>query len=364
MVYTPNVYTSYDKSKTFEENKANGAVIEADKMNVLEQQVSKNADDIDSLYEKVVSKIPKDERMKILASADWAASTWQISMEEMQNAVDTFILNGYDGIIISFHVYFDAESSLFKLAGDLDLLKQGIDYAIDKRLSVYALKLHGFSSTDEVDSVENFEENYITIIDQILDFFDGYCNYIFLNNEVSNFTQTKPYTDFTIAAANHVKNKGYYAGVSVMGKHGCVLFSDDVIDVLDCIGINDYPVVSFSGNPVAYSEFEEAFAERMSKVEWIQRRGLEIWITESGVLDYWECLANPSKYIWGGIDCGNADFGSGLNADTDYSIGYLWLSSLIDNYKNTATHICTWFNETFCNNRCSTLIAQYKGVSQ
>lgn len=29
MVYTPNVYTSYDKSKTFEENKANGAVIEA-----------------------------------------------------------------------------------------------------------------------------------------------------------------------------------------------------------------------------------------------------------------------------------------------------------------------------------------------
>lgn len=54
MVYTPNVYTSYDKSKTFEENKANGAVIEADKMNALEQQVSKNADDIDSLSKEIV----------------------------------------------------------------------------------------------------------------------------------------------------------------------------------------------------------------------------------------------------------------------------------------------------------------------
>lgn len=39
--YTPNVYNTYDESKTFEENKNNNAVIEADKLNNLEQQVKR-----------------------------------------------------------------------------------------------------------------------------------------------------------------------------------------------------------------------------------------------------------------------------------------------------------------------------------
>lgn len=103
--YTPNKYTKYDNTKTFEENKAAGAVLELEKMTALEEAVKKNSA---SLEIGTVTVVPTVEEAKAEIEFDEVNGIKKINLS---------IPQGPSGITLPDTPYYDEELKKFFACG-------------------------------------------------------------------------------------------------------------------------------------------------------------------------------------------------------------------------------------------------------
>ena len=216
-------------------------------------------------------------------------------------------------------------------------------------------KFHQDFSVENVLSigVEEFKRQYKLLINDYLNSYKQYFEYVGLFNEFRYFYMdngftidrvTYDFTDFVVECINIAKNYGYKASVSLAGvDSGCWSSLDElsikVKNVCDVYMITYYQPIGYKLEKTTYND--SLIAHQNSQLNKLSESLLmdkKIIITETGLNDSYECLYAPGYYLTNGASSNGKVtllYLYGLletfNKDNILSINYWYTDPLLDN---------------------------------
>lgn len=222
------------------------------------------------------------------------------------------------------------------------------------------LKVHG-GEADDITSygLERFKTKWKDILNSVHLKFQILPNikyFVILNEREFMLDDVTNYETFIIDCLIQMKTCGYKVGISTANTYySCIKFSDNIKRVIDCFFINQYPTLSFSGIDTTMEQCKSVWNSLflIGALENLAQHKKPIIMSETGVKDYYEYLANPSNYTWDS---------SNLNSSIDGEVGILYLGSLLQsNFIKYISSTWLWFTETFMKEDVKKYIDLYKG---
>lgn len=202
------------------------------------------------------------------------------------------------------------------------------DIADELNIPITSVKFHGpYNSL-----------NYQNIILRILNYFPN-CKTVFCLNEQSQYIY-----DYFLGYPSVIKTN--YPNIEKVGftvSYNQAFWNNNItleqwntiVNVFDVIGVHIYPMCSNfnEASNCSYEKVLEAFNNPSLIIPWTK----EIWITESGVLPYWQFMNSPEQY------------NLSLLTDNTFNINpqYIFYRALSEcNISQKARKIIPWFIES------------------
>ena len=320
--------------------------------------VGERLDNFDSQLGQIATKFEKPKRSKIGVSALWSAQQWDTPLGDMKRQVDLWVENEVEEI--SYIVNVQYINNDFTIFGNQDNALQALQYAEGKGIKVVCIKVHGAEADDiAIYGLDRFKTKWKDILNSIHLKFQMLPNikyFVVLNEREFMLDDATNYETFIIECLNQMKAYGYKVGISTTNTYySCIKFSDNVRAVIDCFFINQYPSLSFSGIDTTMEQCESVWNSLflIGALENLSQYKKPIIMSESGVRDYYEYLANPSNYTWDDL---------GVTPSINGEVGILYLGSLLkSDFIKYITSTWLWFNETFMKEDVKKYIDLYKG---
>ena len=242
------------------------------------------------------------------------------------------------------------------LISDLDLFKRCLDYAKEKGIKTSMIKIHCNEFRDTINTVSdttNLFNQWYALVENVSNFFKGYCEYFVPVNEGEHIFKENKYESFLINCLNICKEKGYKTGYTPSSATQWDNLPETVRYMCDFISFNCYPTVSLKGLKTTYEDVVNAFEEYQLN-QWIdshkEKYNKEIIITEIGIEDRASCFA--STFVW--------DFGNGENFN-DGKVQKIMLKGIFESLKDNDNldKLFYWF--PFRGNAVKEVINYYVG---
>lgn len=328
-------------------------------------EVEKNTKDIANINSHMqqindnANLLKDDKRAKIGVAALWSANTWDTGLTTMKSQIDTWVSNGVEEI--SYIINIQYINNEFVIYGNQDNALEALQYAISKGLIIKCLKVHGANDEANVTSygLENFKTRWKYLLNEIHNKFSllNIEYFVVLNEKEYMYENTTNYENFILECISQMKDYGYKVGVSTASTYYSVVKISELIkNAVDCFFINQYPSLSFKGNRATLDDCKSGWNSQflLSSIENIKSYGKEIILSESGVRNYYEYLASPSKYTW--------DSNTGITPSVNGEVGILYLGSLLKSeYIKYFSRLWLWYPDTFMKPDVKVYIDKYKG---
>ena len=173
------------------------------------------------------------------------------------------------------------------IAQDESKLSDYSDIARDMGIPIKSVKFHGHYNA----------LNYQDVLLRVLGYFED-CETVFCLNEQSQYIYDYFLSYPGIIKTNYpnIKKVGFTISYNQAFWSNTITLSQwtSIANVFDVIGVHMYPTCSSYSNPsnCRYDKVIDSF----NKPDLILPWNKEIWITESGVLPYWQFMNNPENY--------------------------------------------------------------------
>jgi len=233
------------------------------------------------------------------------ADTWSPENSTIDADIDELALVKPRPILLDFHVRYD--SGTLKIVqfgfGSLSHSESKVDYAVnklkEKGFTIYGIKVHPTgSSTTSYTFDAAYLTAYRTLVNQLATKYEGQVPYFLVTNEFPEVTGSATLKTNLQNIINDVKAKGFKAGISAININEII--NCQVLNDLDCYGINTYPFVGTKGLTTTSDEVVsawgrggllETFADLKKKYP-----DKETFITETGTTDKIISLENPAYW--------------------------------------------------------------------
>ena len=319
---------------------------------------------IESSLDNIESEIYKRKLKPLLFQNLWSRNeidsnglyTVSFSKELTKQAIKDYKYAGVDGLTFVIHIGYDASKN--KLYSECN--KDTIDYIITEckangmKLSYF--KFHQTFSVENVVSigVEEFKRQYRLLINEYLDLYKNYFEYVGLFNEYRHFYMEKgftingityDFTDFVVECLNIAKNYGYKASVSLAGVDSGVWSSLDelstkVKNACDVYMINYYQPIGYKLEKTTFNDSLIAHQNsQLNKLSDSLLMDKKIIISETGLNDSYECLYAPGYYLLNG-------------SSTNGKVTLLYLYGLLETFnKDNILSINYWYTDPLLDNK-------------
>ena len=326
--------------------------------------VKKDINDINEQLDNIESKIYKRKLKPLLFQNLWARNekdsnglyTVSFSKELTKQAIEDYKYAGVDGLTFVIHIGYDTSNN--RLYSECN--KDTIDYIIAEckangmKLSYF--KFHQTFSVENVVSigVEEFKRQYRLLINEYLELYKNYFEYVGLFNEYRHFYMengftingiTYDFTDFVVECLNIAKNYGYKASVSLAGVDSGVWSSLDelstkVKNVCDVYMINYYQPIGYKLEKTTFNDSLIAHQNsQLNKLSDTLLMDKKIIISETGLNDSYECLYAPGYYLTNG-------------ASSNGKVTLLYLYGLLETFnKDNILSINYWYTDPILDNK-------------
>lgn len=230
----------------------------------------------------------------------------------MINDIDVWSSMGADGISLSINIYKPDGSTTYVVKESLTVLLEMVNYSISIGLPVKNIKIHT-NTSDFYESVAvatgteltALLSNYESICIQVATTFKGKCSEILLYNEIPTLFQTNTtIINHIVTVCNRVKNElGYKRGISTLSSAELLTLTSTITSVCDFLGFSFYPfVTSLEENAKprhGYMAFRKAKIVENVEALKIKFPTKSIYLTETGVIDYYIALFKTWQWAWG-----------------------------------------------------------------
>lgn len=214
------------------------------------------------------------------------------TFENIAKQVDIAAMANLDGVYIVLHL--DANQNC-ALREDLSVVKQVIEYAKEKGLAIAALRFFcNLETLTDNASVQNaYVEKCKELIYELPD-----APVAILFNERRDVVNVSGNTEYIISAINDIKSTGVQVGITWTrtGISEAIKSCKDVIQACDIVALNMYPIISTAENLTTFADSVIAWQLQERCITMLNGIANKIWVTETGMLPYWECLMYPAFY--------------------------------------------------------------------
>lgn len=219
-------------------------------------------------------------------------------MPKLLTQIDEWCSLGVDGFIVTMYLNWQ-NYNLERMESDEEITKI-CDYIKAKGKRVFALKVHTLGA----ENVERFRRYYERAIEDIAKLSKKCAERLIIFNE-SNLLHEDSLTDWCIDVINLAKDvsgQKVSCSLSIKG-HGFNAVPESIIEEMDFISINYYQDVGKKGRATTYEDCLTAWRYSnllpFIKTYKYYHPTKEIYITESGIMDFFNSYTNPENWSVG-----------------------------------------------------------------
>lgn len=249
--------------------------------------------------------------MEFNYSADWSGvrddntDSWSYDLPKIKTLIDDLVTKKVKSIALIVKLVY--VNGTYKIAMNTSLISQVIDYAQSVDCPVTFLKVHQNDSFIEqvtVNDSDNAKIIWSNFIDELIMVAKNTTiKTLTIMNETSLYTNTS-YDSFIVGMLNKVHANGFKTGVTCGGSGQVEKLTTNAAKASDYVFFNFYPSISWKGKQTTYPELKSsikhALEKRLARIYTIFNK--KVFISESGVMQYWESLLNPEDYKIRGED--------------------------------------------------------------
>ncbi len=292
-------------------------------------------------------------------ASDNVGGTWLKSLNGMKSDIDEMKEGGLDEFPVIIHIAFNENTNEFYIVENLSDISSAIEYAQTQGINPKCVKIHRQRITEEnVNSygMTGFKTKWKEFVTTIGELFKPYnIPYLTVINETDFITMNTEHTPFILELFTIAKNMGYKTGITTLGVWEFSRIPEEIKLGSDAFFINCYPKISARKQATTYQDSVQAW-NLNTDIRYIKSLksiyNKPVIISESGVMDYWICLANPGKWDWDESILGNP---------SDGKVSNIYLKGMLENLKDTEEieSIWLWYDIYFPIN--NEMIKSYTG---
>jgi hypothetical protein len=182
---------------------------------------------------------------------------------------------------------------------------QVIQYAVSKGIPCSTIRI--FVNVTNIVWPSSFDQtfvnNYNAVFNTIVQGYKGQAPYMTVINEAATIYSNSTYTSFVTNLITTAKSNGFKAGVTFAGAYETYSCIPDILIASDMICANVYPIISDKGSNTTLQDSVNAW-NADPVMNWIDDFSTmyptkELWVSETGIMDYWEALRKPTAWDWG-----------------------------------------------------------------
>lgn len=263
----------------------------------LVQQVNQNTEQMSNIMQHKIKWNPSIKGMNVLLGSPGVAEKTLAQVETIaQNVKD---ISATHVLLIDF--FSVATGNVITQYHTSSYLQSVIDIFKAKGITVTGFKLH-YRGTIDTANLSTFFTNYQTFINTFISLCtSNNIEYIGLTNECPDLNGADSVTYWT-SIINTIHAAGLKVFIS-MTHYGSTYAA--IYDLIDVIGFNFYPWISFNDINTTFEEGISSWKEMdghgqqyCDYIKYIKTKyNKPIWITETGCTDYQGALASPFDYI-------------------------------------------------------------------
>ena len=337
--------------KIMEQWKENGTLetlINEQLFNDLNTKIDNNKtesdESINAINERLDTIINKDKMKYHGYNFIYGDNNYTPTLEVLYNRANTQIEIGSNSVACVVFVYIDDSNWNFSYHFNINDIKEISEYLYSNGISTTILKVHwqqgNYSELDFGKPSSLFFNKLKTeIYDKLIPILKK-CGleYISITNEMNKVTNQYSSSEcktllnnlINLAKSNNLKTISCFAGANEF-----VNSDKNFIKQLDCIGINDYPAVSYNGldsNINGCTEYLKNHSNISTIIDIIGDKPLII--TEVGCMDYIDSLSAPYKW----------DYSEDQQIETNGIIQNIYISSYLNycDYEKRIKGIFIW----------------------
>lgn len=274
---------------------------------------------IEEKYTDRLNKIDKRLTRKLKATFNlaewWVMGSNVDSYLPRDNAyitkdLELFKSMGVDGISLCVYGAYGKDKSVssatdsWYMIHKLDTVKHACSECKRLGLNIEHLKFMLHDSTTKanvIKKIDTFKPFWKNIIDTYCSalFEEGYkLSVVTCFNELATIYSSTTYKDFVLEVLEIPKKYEYKASISCLNIGEIIVMDKDITDKLDVFCSNIYPKGSYNGASATVEEQVQCWDRQVTLVKALKEEypSKEIYITETGLRDTWEALANPGDY--------------------------------------------------------------------
>jgi hypothetical protein len=143
----------------------------------------------------------------------------------------------------------------------------------------------------------DYQNSIYTILNSIGDNFEN----VIILNERADVHNNPDNTTYCVNLIQSIQTRGFNVGISFQGENEaleCMQVYNQVFNLLDIIGINCYPSISVEMQATSRNDSVYAWDIKIRSLSFIKSKypDKKVVISETGILPFWEMLADPWMY--------------------------------------------------------------------